>query len=176
MQKKTKMALAATALVLVAAGGIAGLAHAGRDGGMMGMGRHHGHMMMDMAERYDTNKDGKITQEEIDQNRTTWLAEFDADKNGTLSLDEFKGLWLKARQEQMVREFQEFDRDGNAQVTLDEYKGPMAKVVANMDQNSDGALSKEDRQAMMARHGQRWHKMGPGMDEWHGGEDGGDQR
>ena len=170
MQKKTKMALAAGALVLVAAAGIAGLARADMGGGMMGMGRHHGQMMMDLAERYDTNKDGKITQDEIDKNRADWLAEFDADKNGSLSLEEFKGLWLKARQEQMVREFQEFDRDGNAQVTLDEYKGPMAQIVANMDQNNDGALSKEDRQAMMARFGHRWHKMGPGMDEWHGGD------
>lgn len=173
MQKKTKMALAATALVLVAAGGIARLAHAGRDGGMMGMGRHHGHMMMDMAERYDTNKDGKITQDEIDKNRADWLAEFDADKNGTLSLDEFKGLWLKARQELMVREFQEFDRDGNAQVTLDEYKSPMAQIVSNMDQNNDGALSKDDRQAMMDRHGRGRHKMGPGMND---DQDGGEER
>ena len=173
MQKKTKMALAATALVLVAAGGIAGLAHAGRDGGMMGMGRHHGHMMMDMAERYDTNKDGKITQDEIDKNRADWLAEFDADKNGTLSLDEFKGLWLKARQELMVREFQEFDRDGNAQVTPDEYKSPMAQIVSNMDQNNDGALSKDDRQAMMDRHGRGRHKMGPGMND---DQDGGEER
>ena len=173
MQKKTKMALAATALVLVAAGGIARLAHAGRDGGMMGMGRHHGHMMMDMAERYDTNKDGKITQDEIDKNRADWLAEFDADKNGTLSLDEFKGLWLKARQELMVREFQEFDRDGNAQVTPDEYKSPMAQIVSNMDQNNDGALSKDDRQAMMDRHGRGRHKMGPGMND---DQDGGDER
>ena len=87
-----------------------------------------------LMERYDANKDGKVTQAEIDQNRQQWLAEFDADKNGTLSLDEFKQLWLKSRNEMMVREFQFFDRDGNGQVTIEEYKGPMAGIVADRDQ------------------------------------------
>ena len=160
MQKKTKIALAATAAVLLAAGGVAGLARADMGGGMgHGMGRGHGSMMSNMAERYDANTDGKITQEEIDQNRAAWLAEADADKNATLSLDEFKILWLKAKQQEMVREFQVFDRDGNGQVTGDEYKAPMAGLVADMDQNNDGALSKDDHQRRQGR-GHRWMRHG----------------
>ncbi|MBC8035816.1 MAG: hypothetical protein H7X89_01165, partial [Rhizobiales bacterium] len=141
MQKRTKIALAAGVSSLVLIGGIAGIANANR-------GWHHGgghHGMMQMTERYDANKDGKISQEEIDQNRTERHTEFDGDKNSTLSLEEFKGLWLKANQDRMVREFQEFDRDGNAQMTLDEYKAPLAQIVANRDRNNDGVLSKEDR-------------------------------
>jgi len=149
MQKKTKLALAAGVSGLLVIGGIAGFAHANRGG------HHGGHRaMMQMAERYDANKDGKISQEEIDQNRTERHAEFDGDKNSTLSLEEFKGLWLKANQERMVREFQEFDRDGDAQVTLDEYKAPLAQTVADMDRNDDGVLSKDDR-----RHGKRHQRM-----------------
>ena len=153
MQKKTRIAIAACAASVLAVGGIAGLARAD-------MGWRHGaghHMMMEqMAERYDANNDGKISQAEIDQNRTERLAEFDADKNGSLSLEEFKGLWLKANQDRMVREFQEFDRDGNAQVTLEEYKAPMAQTVAEMDRNNDGVLSKDDRPSM---EGRRHHGM-----------------
>lgn len=170
MQKKTKIGLAAGAAVLLAAGAAVGLAQAdGMMGGMghgMWHGRGHGFMMTNMTERYDANKDGKITQDEIDQNRAVWLAEFDADKNGTLSLDEFKNLWLKARQEEMVREFQYFDRDGNAQVTLDEYKSPMAGIVAEMDRNNDGALTRDDRRMMQGPgwdHGNFHYGMGRGM-------------
>ncbi len=147
MQKKTKLALAAGVSGLVVIGGIAGIANANR-------GHHGGHGMMHLAERYDANKDGKISQDEIDQNRTERHAQFDGDKNATLSLEEFQGLWLMANQERMVRDFQEFDRDGNAQVTLDEYKAPLAQIVANRDHNDDGVLSKDDRS-----HGKRDHRM-----------------
>ncbi len=168
MQKKTKLLVAGGTAGLLALGGIAGLANADMGGGMgHGMGRMHGmgHGMMarHMMERYDANKDGKLTQDEIDQNRTQWHGEFDADKNATLSLDEFRNLWLKARNEQMVREFQRFDRDGNGQVTLDEYKTPLANLVANRDRNGDGALSREDRRERGERGRHRGHGQGQGQ-------------
>lgn len=157
MQKKTKMMLAGGLAALMAAGGLAGVAMADRGkNGMRGM--HQGGMMgmMGMMERYDANKDGNVSKEEVDQNRTAWHAEFDGDKNATLSLQEFQALWLKARNEEMVREFQEFDKDGNGQVTLDEYKEPVAQMVTRMDMNGDGMIGKDDR--MMGRGGKR-HQM-----------------
>ena len=69
--------------------------------------------------------DGALSQEEIDANRTQWHGEFDADKSGDLTITEFEALWLKARREMMVREYQEFDRDGDGKLTLDEYKAPL---------------------------------------------------
>ena len=164
MQKKWIYTISAGLLAIAAVGG---LAHAGM-GGSWGGGFGRGLGMMGpgaLMERYDTNKDGKITQAEIDQNRTQWLAEFDADKNGALSLDEFKNLWLKARNEQMVREFQEFDRDGNAQVTLDEYKAPFAQIVAARDRTGDGALSRDDMMGPggPGRHWRRGAEQGDGQ-------------
>jgi hypothetical protein len=173
MRNTTKLMLAAGAATLLVLGGVAGLANADDMGGMRhgmrghGMGGHgmggHGGMMRGQLERYDANKDGKLLQEEIDQNRTSWHGEFDGDKNSTLSLDEFKNLWLKAKQEEMVREFQFFDRDGNGQVTLDEYKGPMSGLVSEMDRNGDGMLSREDHQRRGGRDRMRRHGMGQGM-------------
>jgi EF hand len=148
MQRRTKFALFAVG-ALAAAGVIAGAA-AANQGWRMG---HHGFGGLDMAAmtaRYDANKDGKLSQAEIDDNRAQWLKDFDADKNGTLALAEFQNLWLKARNAQMVREFQEFDANGDGQVTLDEYKKPMAGLVAAMDSNGDGLLSSDDH---MRRHG-----------------------
>jgi hypothetical protein len=127
-------ATAGLALVLMAGWAYADRGHGGRHGGMA-----------NLAERYDANNDGKVSQEEIDTNRTQWHGEFDRDKSGDLSLAEFEQLWLKARHEQMVREYQDFDRDGDSKVTAEEYKRPMTNTVATMDRNNDGVISQDDR-------------------------------
>ena len=160
MQSKTKF-LAAGAVAVLAIGGVAGLASAHMGG--KGWGGHGPGMMgQQMMERYDADKDGKLTQAEIDQNRTQWHGEFDADKNASLSLDEFRALWLKARGEMIVREFQFFDADGNGQVTLEEYRQPLSGMVAMRDRNGDGVLSQEDRGRRGMGH--RW-RHGDGMGE-----------
>lgn len=169
MQTKFKVMIAAGALGLV---GLAGLANAHMAGGQMwGMGHGMGGPMQ-LMERYDADKDGKLSQAEIDQNRTSWHGEFDGDKNASLSLDEFKALWLKARNVEMVREFQSFDRDGNGQVTLDEYKQPMANMVVNRDRNGDGVLSREDRPQRGEGHGKHGKSKGHGMMEQDDAPDG----
>ncbi|MDP9136689.1 MAG: EF-hand domain-containing protein [Pseudomonadota bacterium] len=136
-----KVLLGGTLAAAIAVAGVASLAHATRGGG------HHGMGMRGMMERYDANKDGKLTQDEIDQNRSQWHGEFDADKSGGLTIAEFEALWLKARRDQLVREYQEFDRDGDGKLTLDEYKMPLAMMVQNRDMNGDGMLSRDDRRS-----------------------------
>lgn len=165
MQKKTRMIAMAAAASLLTLGGLAGLASADMGEGMMGRG--HGMMGRHLMERYDADKDGKVTQAEIDKSRQERLAEFDADKNGTLSLEEFKLLWLKSRNEMMVREFQFFDKDGNGVVTIEEYQAPMSDLVTRRDVNNDGALGPEDQRVQRLRRGDgpAW---GKGMGEGHG--------
>lgn len=181
MQRKTKLMIAGASAAGIAALTIGGFAvadpgHGGMGYGMMdGHGRGHGKMRLveGFAERYDANKDGKITQEEIDTNRTQWMNEADANKDGKLGMDEFQTLWLRAQRESMVREFQRFDRDGDAAVTLDEYRQPLNNVVTTMDQNDDGVLSQDDLKQNRKHRGRgqgmrdwmqgRGHGMGPGM-------------
>lgn len=160
MQKSTKIVLVAVAGLAVIGG--AAFAQKGWKHGFRG---HGGMGFEQMSERYDTNKDGKISQEEIDANRTSWLGEFDADKSGALAITEFQNLWLKARNQQMVREFQQFDRDGNGQVTLDEYKLPLSRFVAEMDRDNDKAVS--DDELSPRRHRGKKHdgRMGPGEEK-----------
>jgi hypothetical protein len=151
MQNKAKLAFAAVALSTLGIGALATMAFADRPGWG---GYHGGGMIRQMMQRYDANKDGKLTQQEIDDNRTEWFARFDADKNGSLSLKEFEALWLEANRQDMIREFQRLDPNGDAALTLDEYKEPLSRIVANRDRNGDGVLSKEDR-----RDGQeRWRR------------------
>ncbi len=159
MKNILKVALVAAAGLLAIGG--AAIANNGRWQHMGG----HGQMgFTGLAERYDANKDGKISQEEIDTNRTGWITEFDADKSGSMTLAEFQHLWLKARNVDMVREFQRFDRDGNGQVTADEYKSPMSQMVSRMDRNGDGSISMDD---MRGQQGKFHHRgmMDENMDD-----------
>ena len=147
MQARNKKWIAGGAVLALGVVAIGATAFADRGGrhGFRGPG------MQSMMERYDANKDGRLSQDEINTNRTTWHAEFDKDKSNDLSIAEFEALWLKARREEMVREYQRFDRDGDGKVTLQEYQEPLATLVASMDANNDGVLSKDDRE-MRRRH------------------------
>ncbi|WP_119268414.1 EF-hand domain-containing protein [Taklimakanibacter deserti] len=153
MQNKTKLTLAILTLSALGLGTLTSHAMADR-GGRCGWGGHPGGGPRHLMQRYDTNKDGKVSQPEVDANRTEWHARFDADKNGSLSLKEFEALWLEAHRQQMIREFQRLDPNGDAVLTLDEYAEPMSRIVANRDRNGDGVLSREDRR-------------GEGMHRWH---------
>lgn len=157
-----RLKFAAIGASLIALVGAAGIATAQQDWHRGGHG--HGMMMMmrSMMDRYDTNKDGAISQDEINANRTSWHTEFDANKDGNLDLKEFQQLWLKARNEEMVREFQRFDRDGDGKVTLDEYKQPLESTVADMDRNGDGVLNRLDRRG--PKGGDRMKQGGMGQD------------
>lgn len=146
MRNKTTLALAASALGI---GALVNTAFAGQDG----WGGRHGDGMRHLMQRYDANKDGKVTQQEIDTNRTEWHGKFDTDKNGSLNLKEFEALWLEAKRQEMIREFQRLDPNGDAALSLDEYKEPLSRIVANRDRNGDGVVSKEDRRG--GKH--RWH-------------------
>lgn len=167
MRKGTKIALAASALVLAGAAGISSMAvaeyrgsHGGKNhnasyshgyhgwghhGGRHGKGHHRGPRMTRMLERFDTNEDGKLTQEELDDARKALLAKHDGDKDGKLSLAEFEKLWLEFMHRRMVRGFQRIDTDGDASITVEEFLKPYSKMVERFDRNEDGALDEQDR-------------------------------
>ena len=143
MRKGTKIALAAGALILAGAAGLSSLSIAEPRGsyGWGKKGAGHGYAMgrgggpHAMMERFDTNKDEKLTQEELDGARKTLLAKHDGDQDGKLNLAEFERLWLDVKRRRMVRSFQRIDEDGDAAVTLDELLKPHANIVSRMDKN-----------------------------------------
>lgn len=163
MNRTTKTLLVAGLAAIVGSAAIAGTVRA-RDGGDDHRRPHHGwnqqhrggpgmgHAGMNggpgagmaFMEQYDTNKDGSLTQAEIDQTRKDRLAKFDANKDGKLDLKEYEALWLDAHRQQVVRDFQRVDTDGDAIVTQDEYTKPLSKMVEARDRNNDGKLNKDD--------------------------------
>ena len=157
MQRRTQILIALGAAGVLAVTAVADSAFAERKRGQHGMhggGDHQGMMagrFDSLAERYDADQDGEITQAEIDRNRAEWHREFAGDDDA-MTLEEFQGLWLKARNRQMVREFQRFDTDGDGRITLEEYQEPMAEYVERFDRSDNQSLGKDDFQRRGREH------------------------
>lgn len=115
------------------------------------MGHHGGRHGGKMLEIFDADKDGAVTQAEIDAFRNDQIARFDADKDGQLSLDEYQALWLERMREHMVDAFQSHDADGDGEVTAEEFNTHFAGLVERLDRNGDGELNPDDRRG--GRHG-----------------------
>lgn len=175
MNKTTKIVLAAGALAFAGAAGAATFAvaeyrgegwHGKHHGFNSSHGRWHaGHRKRGLGyahlmERFDSDQDGKLDQDELNKSRTQLLEKHDADKNSELSLTEFEKLWTEVMHQRMVRGFQRIDKDGNANITLDEFLKPYANMVERLDRNDDGRLDQKDR-----RHGRMHHKHGGQMQD-----------
>ena len=123
----TRFALASLAAAVLVTGALAlpALAHDRGDkhGGGRGEGTHErgmhqgafGHgpgRHMGFFEEFDTNADGKLTQEEVDAVRQERLKKFDANGDGRVSAEEFNERFAK-----MVRRM---DRDGDGDLDADD--------------------------------------------------------
>jgi len=107
---------------------------------------HHGWQRESerLLEDFDSNKDGKLTQAEVDQTRQARFVQFDTDKDGKLSLQEYQALWLDAMRRHMVDRFQSLDDDGDAAITIEEFVTPFSKVVNRLDRNNDGEITRDE--------------------------------
>ena len=97
-----------------------------------------------LLQNFDSNNDGKLTQEEINQARVDRLKEFDSDNDGRLNLDEYAVLWLNTHHSRMVDQFQDLDDDGDAAVTAEEFQAPFAQLAGRLDRNNDGEISSDE--------------------------------
>ena len=193
MRKSVKMALATSALAVAGGLFLVGSSFAergpgpGGPGGMGPMGGF-GEIQREMLKDVDTNGDGALSQDEINAAINVRFAEFDADKNGSLSLEEFQALWAEITKPISVRAFQFLDPNGDAQVSKSELDDRFGGMVARFDRNGDGMLSPADHQRPgPGDHGPRrmsdggprgWFGHGPhgwwGQGQ-PGGDDGGNQ-
>jgi hypothetical protein len=138
MTRGTKLLVTTAALAL----GVTALAGATLAGGGH-HGRGHGGGAW-LFENFDANDDGRLTQVEIEQVRESQLAEFDADGNGSLSLEEYQALWLDAMRERMVDRFQAHDDDGDGLVTAEEFGERFDGIVSHLDDDGDGEVTMEE--------------------------------
>lgn len=174
MQARTKTFLIAGTILggAVVATGVA-VAQGGPDGWHGPRGMRGG--MMGLMEDFDTNKDGKLTQAEIDGVRDQRLRSFDRDGNGQLNLDEYQALWADAMRRRMVRQFQAHDEDGNASITVEEFRGRLGEAVRRFDRNGDGELTADEMRSPRGRWRGGHDHDGPDRHGPRGGDEGSDR-
>ena len=102
-------------------------------------------MMRSMFKNADTDKDGAVTQEELDAYRLTLVEKADADGDGNLTVKEYETIYLELAKPRIVRSFQRLDTDADGIVTKEEQDAPFENLVSRMDRNGDGKLSRDDR-------------------------------
>lgn len=122
-------------------------------------GKHHGHhrghgrrgggdVFRNLFATVDANKDGAVTQEEVDTFRAAKLAEVDASGDGALSIDEFDTLYRELTRSRMVDAFQDLDADGDGVIGTEEMDNRFGNIVERMDRDGDGSLT-------LQHHGKR---------------------
>jgi Ca2+-binding EF-hand superfamily protein len=126
-------------------GPMGGPMHGPMHGGMRGQG---------LMSQLDTNKDGKLSKDEV----AARFDQVDADKDGFLSAEE-----LAAARAQFAGRHQRMDMDGDAMVSREEAKNsPMlSRNFDAIDANKDGQLSRDEMRSAWAGRG---HRHGPRMD------------
>lgn len=91
--------------------------------------------------RLDKNRDGKVTKDELADERK--FAEMDTDGDGALTPAEVSSALSKRRREAAYGFVDKHDVDGDGKVTRDEFTGPAA-AFEEADRNHDGVVDKAD--------------------------------
>jgi Ca2+-binding EF-hand superfamily protein len=114
----------------------------------------HGHWGRGMIQEMDANKDGKVTQAEIEAFQAARAAEIDADKDGKITADEIQAFREKQRAKREAEKLARMDANGDGSVSVQEYEAAQTWRLARMDRNGDGTIDEQD---MHGRNGGGMH-------------------
>jgi hypothetical protein len=102
----------------------------------------------------DRDGDGRVSVEEIDDRHREFLSTADADKDGFITEEEMQVLRESRRAEMKEKLFP--DADKNGYVDRREFEEAARARFAELDKNGDGRLSEEEARAgHMRGHGHR---------------------
>jgi Ca2+-binding EF-hand superfamily protein len=89
---------------------------------------------------FDTNKDGKVTHDEFNK---TLAHEFAVATRGapTMTLDQYAAMHLKDLRDQATENFHRIDWNGDGKITLDEYMSAEHDRFEQMDRDGSGVIS-----------------------------------
>lgn len=163
-----RMALLGAVALGITLGGFAalpGIAHAVNDmraGKMSPEYQKRGEQRVQhMLERFDANKDGKITREEVEAARKAHFGEFDTDKDGALSQGEFRSMMAARQDERAARAFARMDSNKDGKIEFGEQGHSPAHMIGRLDADWDGVVTAEElRQARFERKHDRLRHHG----------------
>jgi len=129
-----------------------------------------------LMERFDKNKDGQLSQDEVPAKVWERLGKADADGNGVVTKEEFMAAHKEGAANGEGRggdRFAALDKDGDGKVSKEEAGEKFADRFDKVDANSDGFLTKDEIKAAIQNHGMRKDANGDGKisKEEFGGEE-----
>ncbi len=124
-------------------------------------------MVANLLERFDTNKDGKISKDEAKGKLAENFDRFDTNKDGYLDKDELRRVAAfmvaarangpaGARPGNQGPDFDDLDRNADGRLTRDELKGtPYADHFDEIDTNKDGKIDKKEFMAYLKKQAEK---------------------
>ncbi|VAX41863.1 hypothetical protein MNBD_PLANCTO02-2900 [hydrothermal vent metagenome] len=108
-----------------------------------------------LFERFDKNKDGKLTLEELPERMQKHMKKLfeKAGKKEGLTLEEFEKMRASRRAEHSARMFKKFDKNNDGKIQKTELPERIQERFDRMDANNDGVLDKEEIKKMRGRRG-----------------------
>lgn len=127
-----------------------------------------------MFERFDANKDGKLTEDELPERAAQMIMKADANGDKAVTLDEIKAAQAKRGEgrpgvgrpapEEIIKRF---DKNGDGKLSKDEIPEGMAARLGQADGDGDGTVTKEELEAafkkMQGRRGGQGTPPGRGQ-------------
>ena len=159
--------------VVIAVAGIAALvgsrSFADGNANPMGPDGGHGHWGRWMFQEMDANRDGKVTQAEIDAFEAARAAEIDTNHDGKITADELQAFHEKEKAKREAAMLARMDTNGDGTVSVQEYEAAQTWRLARMDSNGDGTIDEQDMHMRGGDGGGMHHRHHP----W--SEDGSDE-
>lgn len=135
--------------------GMHGRGHGDKHGGGHGM---HGEQMS--FEKLDTDGDGQITFEEMQNRGKGRFSDMDTNQDGKLSPAEMEAHAQKRTTDRVAEMIEHFDKDGDGMLSVDEMPGSDRgeRMFDRVDKDGSGGISEEEFdevRSRMMRHGKR---------------------
>lgn len=135
-------------IAVIAAAALTTTVHAQGWGGGQGGGRGGS-----MLERYDTDKDGKVSLAEYEAGRQAMFSRMDADSKGTITFAQIDAMAQRmqggdngraAMMQKRLDALKAADTNGDQAVSADEYKAATDAEFKSLDKNGDGYLTADE--------------------------------
>jgi len=140
MKKNTMAKLIALAIVAMLFSPAVGNAFGGKRFNDAGAGDRSCSIPPLMAQQYDADGDGQLSDQERETAQAAILAKYDTDGDGELSRVERRAVGDAARDAFLAK----YDTDGDGTISTEERDAVKADFIERFDTNGDGALSKDE--------------------------------